>query len=224
MISASASVLFYALVAAASPLALAAVLVVIRSDRRRANSIAFLVGFVLGTTIAAVVGLMLGQAAVERLDSHETIEGVLALLVGVALIVAGLAELRSPKPPGGTMDRQGATLARLSHVGPGTALSIAGLLGFGGPKRLILAFLAMTSVSEADLGDLESVTLLVLYVAVATLLVSVPVTMVVIGGRRAAEAIGRGESWLGTNAALLRLWLALGLGGALVIDGLVRLT
>ncbi|HUS41507.1 MAG TPA: GAP family protein [Ilumatobacteraceae bacterium] len=224
MISASASVLFYALVAAASPLVLAAVLVVIRSDRRRANSIAFLVGFVLGTTIAAVVGLMLGQAAVERLDSHETIEGVLALLVGVALIVAGLAELRSPKPPGGTMDRQGATLARLSHVGPGTALSIAGLLGFGGPKRLILAFLAMTSVSEADLGDLESVTLLVLYVAVATLLVSVPVTMVVIGGRRAAEAIGRGESWLGTNAALLRLWLALGLGGALVIDGLVRLT
>jgi len=217
-------VLFYALVAAASPLVLAAVLVVIRSDRRRANSIAFLVGFVLGTTIAAVVGLMLGQAAVERLDSHETIEGVLALLVGVALIVAGLAELRSPKPPGGTMDRQGATLARLSHVGPGTALSIAGLLGFGGPKRLILAFLAMTSVSEADLGDLESVTLLVLYVAVATLLVSVPVTMVVIGGRRAAEAIGRGESWLGTNAALLRLWLALGLGGALVIDGLVRLT
>lgn len=216
--------LFYALVAAASPLVLAAVLVVIRSDRRRANSIAFLVGFVLGTTIAAVVGLMLGQAAVERLDSHETIEGVLALLVGVALIVAGLAELRSPKPPGGTMDRQGATLARLSHVGPGTALSIAGLLGFGGPKRLILAFLAMTSVSEADLGDLESVTLLVLYVAVATLLVSVPVTMVVIGGRRAAEAIGRGESWLGTNAALLRLWLALGLGGALVIDGLVRLT
>ena len=41
--------------------------------------------------------------------------------------------------------------------------------------------------------------------------------------RRAAETIGRGESWLKANARLLRVWLALGLGGALIIDGVMRL-
>jgi hypothetical protein len=100
---------------------------------------------------------------------------------------------------------------------------MAGLLGFGGPKRLVLTLLAMASVSEADLGDVENLTLIVLYVAVATMLVSVPVGIVVVGGNRAAAIMGRGESWLTTNAALLRVWLALGLGAALVIDGLVRL-
>ena len=223
MISAAGDVLFYALVAAVSFVALTAVLVVIRSERPRTNGIAFLIGFLFGTTIGAVLGLMLGQVAVERLSSHETVQGVLALLVGLALVVGGLAERRSPKPHGVDTDRNGAMAARLRNVGPGTALSIAGLLGFGGPKRLILAFLAMASVSNADLGDIENLTLLVLYVAVATLLVSVPVGIVVVGGDRAIAAVGRAESWLETNSGLLRVWVAVGLGGALVIDGLVRL-
>jgi hypothetical protein len=223
VISAGAYVIFYALVAAASLLVLTAVLVVIRSERPRTNGIAFLIGFLFGTTIGAVLGLMLGQVAVERLDSHETVEGVLALLVGIALVAAGLAERRNPRPRGVEADRKGAVAARLRDVSPGTALSIAALLGFGGPKRLVLAFLAMASVSDADLGDVESFALLVLYVVVATLLVSIPVGFVVVGGNRAIEAIGRGESWLDTNSGLLRVWVAIVLGGALVIDGLVRL-
>ena len=121
------------------------------------------------------------------------------------------------------MSRGGTILARLRHVRAGTALTMAGVLGFGGPKRLLLTLLAMASISEAGLGDIEDLTLLVLYVAVATVLVSVPVGLVVVGGNRAAATIGRGESWLKTNAALLRIWLALGLGGALVVDGLFRL-
>ena len=223
MISAAGAVLFYALVAAASFVVLTAVLVVIRTERPRTNGIAFLIGFLVGTTIGAFLGLMLGQVAVERISSHETIQGVLALLVGLALAAAGLAERRSPKPHGVDTGRKGAMAARLRNVGPGTALPIAGLLGFGGPKRLILAFLAMASVSNADLGDVESLTLLVLYVTVATLLVSVPVGIVVIGGNRAIAAVGREESWLETNSGLLRVWVAVGLGGALIIDGLVRL-
>ncbi len=97
------------------------------------------------------------------------------------------------------------------------------LLGFGGPKRLVLTFLAMASLSQADLRDVANVTLVVLYVAVATLLVSVPVGIVLVGGRRAAAVLSRGESWLKTNAALLYVWLTLGFGVALVVDGLLRL-
>jgi len=224
VISAAGSVLFYALIAAASFVALTAVLVVIRSERPRTNGIAFLSGFLLGTAIGALLGLMLGQAAVEGLSSHETIEAVLALLVGSALVLAGLAERRNPKPRGVETGRTSAMAARLHDVGPGAALPIAALVGFGGPKRLVLAFLAMASVSNADLGDVESLTLFVLYVAVATLIVSIPIGFVIVGGNRAIAAVGRGEAWLDTNSGLLRVWVAIGLGGALLIDGLLRLT
>ena len=222
MISATGYVLFYALVAAASLVVLTAVLVVIRSQRPRTNGVAFLIGFLLGTTIAAVLGLRLGQG-MERLGTHETIQGLLALLVGLALVLTGLGERQRPDHHGAQRDGSGGIESRLRGVGPGAALTIAGFLGFGGPKRLVLTFLAMAMVSTADLGDVESLTLLVLYVVVATLLVSVPVGIVVVGGNPAIAAIGRGESWLESNAGLLRTWVAIALGGALVVDGLMRL-
>jgi hypothetical protein len=100
---------------------------------------------------------------------------------------------------------------------------MAGLLGFGGPKRLVLTFLAMASVSEASLGNVEDLTLVVVYIAVATALVSVPVGIVIIAGERSAVILARGESWLTTHAAVLRVWLSFGIGAALIVDALVRL-
>jgi hypothetical protein len=100
---------------------------------------------------------------------------------------------------------------------------MAGLLGFGGPKRLVLTFLAMTSVSEASLGDVENLTLVVLYIAIATVLVSVPVGIVIVAGERAAAILERGQSWLTEHAVALRVWLSLGIGAALIVDALLRL-
>ncbi len=99
---------------------------------------------------------------------------------------------------------------------------MAGLLGFGGPKRLILTLLAMASISDVDLGAVENLTLIVLSIAVATSLVSVLVGTIVVAGNRAEATIGRGEAWLRTNR-VVRVWLVTGLGAALVIDGLWRL-
>ena len=223
MIYAGAHVLFYALAAAASPLALTATFVVIRSDRPRTNGVAFLSGFLLGTTIACGVGLVLGQAAVERLDSHGTVEEVLTLLLGVALLVVGLQTRHASPPPQSEGSRASAILAGLGHVRPAAAFSLAGLLGFGGPKRLVLTVLAMAAVSGASIGDVEDLTLVVVYIAVATVLVTVPVGIVIIAGARAAVILERGQSWLTAHATALRVWLSLGIGAALVVDALVRL-
>ena len=223
MIPAGGHVLFYALAAAASPLVMTATFAVIRSERPRTDGIAFLSGFLLGTTIACGLGLVLGQAAVDRLDSHETVEGVLTLLLGVALLAVGLQARHAPPRSAARGSRANAILAGLGNVRPAAAFSMAGLLGFGGPKRLLLTFLAMASVSEASLGDAEDLTLVLVYIAVATVLVSVPVGIVIIAGDRAAGILARGESWLTDHAAELRVWLSLGIGAALIVDALLRL-
>jgi Sap, sulfolipid-1-addressing protein len=223
MTHAGLHVVLYALAAAASPLALTATFVVIRSEHPRTNGIAFLSGFLLGTTIACGLGLVLGEAVIEKFDSHETIEEIVTLLLGVALLVVGLRARHRPSRSEADGGRAGALLERLGNVRPGQAFSMAGLLGFGGPKRLVLTFLAMASVSEASLGDVADLTLVAAYIGVATVLVSVPVGVVIIAGERAAVILERGQSWLTTHAAVLRVWLALGIGAALVGDALVRL-
>jgi hypothetical protein len=218
-----AYVLFYGLVAAASPLVLTATLVIVRSDRKRTNGIAFLSGFVLGTAIACIVGLIVGQALVDRLNSHETVGGALVLVVGVALVVIALRVRHKPLRADTESGRGAAILAGLEHVGPAAAVSMAGLLGFGGPKRLVLTLLAMATVREAALAGVADLALVALYIAVATMLVSVPIVILIVTGSRGADIVQRGESWIGMNMAVIRLWVWFGLGAALVVDGLVRL-
>jgi Sap, sulfolipid-1-addressing protein len=223
VISAGAHVLFYAIIAAASPLVLTATFVVIRSERPRTNGIAFLTGFLFGTAVACIVGLFVGETVVAHVDSHETVENGLTFLLGAALLAVGLQQRHAPPRAaveGGSRGR--AILAGLGRVRPAAALSMAGLLGFGGPKRLVLTLLAMAAITAASLGHAEDLTLVVLYIAVATVLVSVPVGIVIVAGERAAVILERGQSWLTTHAAQLRVWLALGLGAALMADALVR--
>ena len=224
MIYAGAQVIFYGLAAAASALVLAATFVVIRSARPRTNGIAFLSGFVFGTVLACGLGLALGQASVSRFDSHETLRAVATVALGLALLAVGLqTREKIPTAPEERSSRAAAIVSGLGNVRPAASFSMAGLLGFGGPKRLVLTFLAMATITEADLPDVADVPLVAIYLAVSTALVSVPVGIVVVAGDRAAEILARGQSWVSEHAADLRKWLALLIGGALVVDGLLRL-
>ncbi len=224
MIEGAAYVVFYGIIAAVSPLVMSATFIVIRSERKRTNGLAYLTGFVLGTAIACIIGLVLGQAAADRLDSHETIDGLFALLIGVALVVVALGGRRVPLRPETETGRAAAILAGLAHVGPGAAFSMAGLLGFGGPKRLLLTFLAMAAVSEDTVGAAGDLVLVLLYIAVATALVSVPVVIIIATGGWGVAMLERAESWIRRHSPALRLWVGLVLGALLVIDGVLRLT
>jgi hypothetical protein len=223
VIHAGLEVLFYGLASALSGLVLSATFVAIRSQRPRTNAIAFLSGFLVGTVIACAIGLAVGQAAVDRLDSHQQFESGLTLLLGVVLIVVGLRARQTAPRTEPRSTRATAILAGLSNVGPAATFSMAGLLGFGGPKRLLLTFLAMSAASDAGLRDIVNLTLVAAYLVISTILVSVPVGIVVLAGDRADVWFARGQAWLTEHASTLRVTLSLGLGVALVVDALLRL-
>jgi hypothetical protein len=223
VIQGAAYVILYGIIAAVSPLVMTATFIVIRSERKRTNGIAFLTGFLLGTTIACIIGLLLGQAATDRLNSHETIDGLFALLIGVALVVVSIRGRRVVLRPETETGRATAILAGLEHVGPGAAFSMAGLLGFGGPKRLLLTFLAMAAVSDDAVGVAGDLVLVALYIAIATVLVTVPVITIIVTGDWGVDRLGQAESWFRLHGPALRLWVGLGFGVLLIIDGVVKI-
>jgi hypothetical protein len=49
------------------------------------------------------------------------------------------------------------------------------------------------------------------------------VGVVLIAGDHADVLFARAQAWLSDHAGVLRVWLSLGIGGALVADGLLRL-
>jgi hypothetical protein len=216
-------VLFYALAAATSVLVLSATLVVIRSRRPRTNGLAFLSGFLIGTVVACILGLAVGQSAVDRLDSHDTLTAVITLLLGIALLVVGVRVRRAPPRSGERGSRSTAILAGLHGVGPAATASMGGLLGFGGPKRLLLTFLGMASATEVGRRDIIDVTWVAIFVVVSSVVVSVPVGVVVLAGDRAEAIFMRGQLWVAKYSNRLQVWLSLGIGALLVADGLLRL-
>ena len=87
MADTASRVLVFALVAAASPVALLATAAVLTSRRGRTNGSLYMVGFLLGQSIAFVVALLIGSAATTNPDGNEELAAALELAFGVGLLV-----------------------------------------------------------------------------------------------------------------------------------------
>jgi hypothetical protein len=220
----SSRVLVFALVAAASPVALLATAAVLTSRRGRTNGSLYLVGFLLGQSIAFLVALLIGSAATTNRDGNEELAAALELAFGVGLLVLAWPQRHAgaePDPAGPS--RVKAMLARLHGLRPGTAFSVGLLLGVGGVKRLTITLVAGATVGIAGLSAIEDALLGVAYVLVAGVLVWVPVGVYLVAGERAAGWLEAAQGWLTANERRITFVSTLLFGFLLTSDALVRL-
>jgi len=216
----------FALVAATSPLALASVLAVLTSGRGRINGLAFAIAFVAGQAVCFLLAFSLGVAASpDRHTRHPVLQGLFVMALGGALIAAAVYfRTRSREPRPSLINGRAESLkARLSSLNLWTALGTGLVLGFGGPKRIGITILVAATIETAGAGNASSVTLAILYIALATALVWVPVSLYVVFGRRAAEWLTDGQHRVAAHKEELTFWPSAVLGVALVVDGLVQL-
>ena len=221
-------ILLYGLVAATSPLALGATIVVLTSGRGRLNGTAFAIGVLVGQTLVIVVLSVLGSTWVPKDETqHEVLRGVFDLGFGIALLAAAwhlrhgdTPWPRPPRPPG---PRTTAIQARLARLSPVTALGTGALLGIGGPKRFGITFLAAASVAAANVSDEMSVVLAGAYVLIATVLVWVPVLLYLVFAERSTNWLRARQAWIRAHEQPLIFYPSVVLGAGLVVGGLVQL-
>jgi len=212
-------VLLYAFVAGASPVALGAALVVLGSRHGRWSGLAFAIGVVLGQTIVCALAFAVGSATLPvGQHAHDTARAIFELALGIALLVAGVYAWRqpathAPKPN----SRSKAVSDRLERLSL-PALFFAGAALTLGPKRLTITLLVTASVSAADLSGTENVTLTLLYVVIATALVSVPVVLAIVFGPRAEAWMREVQVWLTAHRRPLSYYPLTILGVLVIID------
>jgi small neutral amino acid transporter SnatA (MarC family) len=216
-----ARTLLYALLAAASPITLLATLIVLSSGRGRANGAAFANAFVLGQAVAFLIAFFVGSAFTE--GAHGTAPAYLELAAGLALLAVALRQRPPHGPPkADSPPRTDALFARLERVKPGIAFGLGLPLGVGA-KRLAITILAAATVALAGLRPAEQAGLSVLFVLVATLTVSIPVTVYLIVGERADNGIAQTRAWITAHEQQLTFVSVLALGVLFTLDALVRL-
>lgn len=162
---------------------------------------------------------------------------MIQLLLGVALVTAAL-RLRTPRDSPARRQvprpyivklnaefeaRRVVLLNRIGSLRPPAILGTGALLGIGGPKRLVLSILACAAIATAQVSLTGETTLVAVYVALATILVWVPVLLAVVWGDRAAEWTAKAQRWWADHKATALFVPLLVIGAALLVDGVVGL-
>jgi len=208
-------VLLYALLAGLSPVSFAATIAVMPAGRLKV--LGFGAAFVTAQLLTCVIFVVIGVAATSRKSRpvlHASLEIALALLL-VALALRVRRRHRAPRE--GLSPRTEAMLDRLGRLSFVTML-LGGVLLAVGPKRLVLTALAAGTITTSGIGDTGEGFLVVLYVAVATLLVWGAVVIFLLLGDRSVALMKHAQEEVAARQPYVNFYALLIIAGLLALD------
>lgn len=199
MVEAIGAVLGYAVGIAVSPVPIAAVILMMFSERSRMNSLSFMIAWVIG--IATVTTIVLMLPGIESDDgAPSTTTGWIKLALALLLAAAAVAQWR--KRPGPNEEApMPKWMAKIEALVPAKAFGLGFILSAVNPKNLLLAAAAGVTLGSFDLSSGEAVTTVLVFTLLAGITVIVPVVAFLIAGHRIDDTLDSGKDWLISNNA-----------------------
>lgn len=218
MSSALGEVLGYAVGIAISPMPIAAVILMLFSQRARSNATAFMVGWLLG--IAGVTTIVLLIPGLEATDSEpSTLTGWIKAVFGIGLVVLAVRQWRSRPGPADEPEVPG-WMGRIDTMKPGGSFGLGFLLSAINPKNLLLAAAAGATIGSIEMATAETVATVVVFTLVAASTVVIPVAGYLVAGDRLNGPLDTAKTWLIDNNTTVMAVLLLVLGVVLVGDAI----
>jgi hypothetical protein len=202
---------------AISPVPIIAVILMLFSKGSRANSISFLVGWIVGLLGVGMIMLALGISSSDGAPS--TTSGWIKILIGALFIVLGFKQWKSRPQPG----EHAAMPKWMSSIDEFTAVKSLGLgllLSAVNPKNLGLTIAAAATIGGAGLTSGDEAIVLVVYVLIASLTIGAPVILNLVMGSKATHTLTEMKQWLTDNNATVMTVLFVVLGAKVLGDGI----
>ncbi len=202
---------------AISPVPIIAVILMLFTARAAANSLSFLLGWILGLTIAGAVVLALG---LEGSDGGEAESGGwIKILIGALFIFLGWRQW-SGRPRDGDEPEMPAWMAAIDQFNPIKSFGLAFLLAAVNPKNLGLTVAAVVKISGSGLSAGEEIGTLAVFVLIASVTVAVPVVLNLVLGSRAEVTLTTMKDWLVASNNTIMTILFIVLGAKVLGDGI----
>ena len=179
---------------AASPLPLIAVLLMILSPNGRGRSIGFAVGRVLAVLVTVLAVAALSDAATQG-SGGTRVGAVIRLVLGVGLILLALSKFRS-RPKGAAEPKTPGWMQALDGMPPAKALRTGFLVTAINPKELIFGIAAGVVIGSASIPPAMVAAALLIYTALATITVVVPVVAYLLFGAPVRRVLEPVKTWL----------------------------
>lgn len=202
---------------AISPVPIIAVILMLFSGAATRNSLSFLVGWIVGLLGAGLI--VLGIEFAESDDGPTTANGVIKILIGALFVALGVKQWRG-RPKSAADAEMPAWMSSIDDFTMGKSFGIGLLLAAVNPKNLGLTIAAAATISAGGLSGSEEIIVLVVFVALASLTVAVPVIVNLIAGEKAAPTLNTMKEWLIANNATVMAVLFIVLGAKVLGDGI----
>jgi Sap, sulfolipid-1-addressing protein len=193
------------------------ILILLSPNRNRA-ALPFLVGWVTGV-VAVIIFSALGASALPQPPRRgaDTTTAVLEIIIGAALIVLGVVNLRRG-------ERRGLPgwLSTVDSFGALASFGVAVLLDFR-PKGLLLGIAAGLTLHAASVRPSQLGVLIFIYTVIATSTVVVPIAASLIAPRKMEPKLIAARDWLAQNGRILTSSMMFMIGVVITGAGLSQL-
>jgi Sap, sulfolipid-1-addressing protein len=210
-----------AIAAAVSSIPITATILILVSDRRDEAALPYVLGLVLGATVFLTLATIAAQALPDgRGRQQDTVVGVLEIVIGVALVLSGLAALLRQRSAGerhlpGWMSRLD-TLRAGPAFGLGLALNVR-------PKALLLVAAAGLVLRRASLRLEGTALAMAVFTVVATSTVVAPVVLTLLSPDRMSPRLVRARTWLGAYGPVVTALVVVLVGAIVLGTGIAHL-
>jgi hypothetical protein len=207
--------------AAVSTVPILVTILILLSDNRNRSALPYLIGWVVGTLVLVTVGTIAASSLPQpRPRQPDTIVGVLAILIGFACVTLGiLAIRRREKSPGGRRPKWAHAVGALGagrSLGLGLALNLR-------PKGVLLCVAASLALHSANDGVEDTAILVLVYAAIATSTVALPIVATLLSPRRMEPRLMDARRWLDHNGPEVTATIMVIVGVLIAVSGITRL-
>jgi len=213
-----------AIAVAISPLPIVAVILMLFSKKAKANSLAFLVGWIIG--LAAVCAIVTAIGSTQNMAAGSGASNAsygLKIILGLLLLFLAVRNWKKrPKP--GEQPKMPAWMSSIDTLKPGKAFLLAVALAGINPKNLALTLAAALYVAQASLATTQAVAALAIFIVIASLTIALPVLLNLFMGEKAAGTLNSWKMWLTTNNSTVMFVLLLVFGFVLLGEGIAGLS
>jgi hypothetical protein len=205
---------------AISPIPIIAVILMLFSGRARQNSLAFLVGWILG--IVAAMAILITVASTQDLATggqpSETSSWIM-LILGLLLLVAAVGQWRKRPKPGEAAAMPG-WMSKIDSLKPAAALGLGILLSALNPKNLLLIAGGAVVISQADLSSADTAITVGIFTLIGACTVAIPTLAYLFMGAKVQPALDGAKVWLSVHNSAVMAVLLLVIGVTLFGKGL----
>jgi Sap, sulfolipid-1-addressing protein len=209
-----------AVAAAVSSVPITVTILILLSPNRNRAALPFLVGWVIGLAAVIVLSTLFASTLPQPRRGPDPATAALLMVVGVALIVLGIVNLRRDSQSEGT--GLPGWLSRVDSFGGLVSFAVAVLLNLR-PKGLLLGIAAGLALHAASVKADQVIVLIVIYTVIASSTVVVPIVASFLAPRRVEPKLIAARRWMTHNGRLLTSLMMFMIGVVILGYGLTQL-